>query len=404
MRAGQRLELLESHVLYPLAEGIVRRLHQDGHLTVLAGGSVRDSLLGVKPKDLDIATSAPPEVVEKAFAKTLAVGKAFGTIVVIEDGHNFEVTTFRKDGPYDDGRHPTHVTFTDAREDARRRDFTVNALFYDPLERVVIDYVGGIEDLHLRILRAVGVASERFKEDRLRMLRAVRFVGQLGFALEAGALEAIQSQFSELAAVSVERIFNESKRLLHSDHLVMGLEVLLKSKLYQVFWPEIGGLQTADLKNHPSFLNWENAFAAISILTKPDKNEERLRAWKSGKDGLRRVEMQIKGLRVLQDLKSTRADRARVLGSEVFGEVLVLAQMFMPEDRVEEIVSEFLLVSDKQGELPKAFVSGEDLVFLGVAPGAEMGVLLKDAFEQQLEGRVTSKSAALSYIKQKIKV
>lgn len=402
MRAGQRLELLERHVLYPYAEGIVRRLHQDGHLTVMAGGCVRDALLGVRPKDLDIATSAPPEAVEKAFERTLAVGKAFGTIVVIEDGHNFEVTTFRSDGPYEDGRHPTHVTFTDAKEDAKRRDFTVNALFYDPLEREVIDYVGGIADLHAQVLRAVGDASTRFKEDRLRMLRAVRFVAQLGFQLDPVALKAIQDQHAELKVVSVERILNETKRMLESPHLMQGLEILLQSKLTNVFWPEIANVDLKKLKSHPNFLNWENAFAAIHIAAGDEKTETRLRHWKASRDSARRVEMQIKGLHTLQDENSKRSDRARVLGSEVFGEVMILAQIWMDDRRLREIVAEYLEVSTRTGELPKPFVTGEDLVLLGVAPGQQMGQLLKESFEAQLEGRVTSKSAALDQIKNKI--
>jgi tRNA nucleotidyltransferase (CCA-adding enzyme) len=402
MRAGQRLELLESNPTFAIAERIVRELQKAGYLTVLAGGCVRDSLLGVKPKDLDIATGATPEVVEELFSKTLAVGKDFGTIVVVEDGHNFEVTTFRREGPYEDGRHPSSVTFTDAAEDARRRDFTVNALFYDPLEREVIDFVGGLDDLHKKILRAVGNPSERFREDRLRMLRAIRFVAQLGFELESSAMQAIQEQAEELKVISAERILNEVKRFLSAEHLWMGMKALLESGLERRFWPELSSFDVAKLKDHPRFLSWENTFAAISLMVPFEDVETRLRSWKSSKDSLRSVEAQRKGLRVLMNQNSSRADRARVLGGEVFAEVLLLAEIFMSADQLEKIVQEFLQVST-EGELPKPFVTGEDLVGLGVAPGAQMGALLKETYDQQLEGRLTSKSAALEQIKQKIK-
>lgn len=402
MRAGQRLELLESHPTYPVAEKIVRELQKAGYLTVMAGGCVRDSLLGVRPKDLDIATGAPPDVVEKSFVKTLAVGKEFGTIVVVEDGHSFEVTTFRRDGPYEDGRHPSSVTFTDAAEDAKRRDFTVNALFYDPLEREVIDFVGGLEDLQKKLLRAVGDASLRFKEDRLRMLRAVRFVGQLGFELDGEALNAIRAQAGELKAVSVERILNEVKRLLASEHLYLGIKALLSTGLEKSFWPEVTGFNLYRMKHHPRFLNWENAFAAISLIAGVEDVETRLRSWKCAKESLRKIETQRKGLRVLENPESTRAERARVLGGDVFAEVLVLAEMFMDAEKLNGIVQEFLQVANK-GELPKAFLTGEDLSALGIPPGAEMGRMLKETYDLQLEGRLTSKSAALSFIRQKPK-
>jgi tRNA nucleotidyltransferase/poly(A) polymerase len=402
MRAGQRLELLESNPTFAIAERIIRKLQKAGHLSVLAGGCVRDSLLGVKPKDLDIATGAPPAVVEELFPKTLAVGKDFGTIVVVEGGHNFEVTTFRREGPYEDGRHPSSVTFTDAAEDARRRDFTVNALFYDPLEREVIDFVGGLDDLHKKILRAVGNPLERFREDRLRMLRAVRFVAQLGFELESSAMQAIQDQAAELKVISAERILNEVKRFLSAEHLWLGMKALLESGLERRFWPELSSFDVEKLIDHPRFLSWENAFAAISLMVPFEDVETRLRSWKSSKDSLRSVETQRKGLRVLMNQNSSRADRARVLGSEVFAEVLLLAEIFMDADQLEKIVQEFLQVSTK-GELPKPLVTGEDLVRLGVAPGAQMGTLLKETYDQQLEGRLTSKSAALEQIKQKIK-
>lgn len=403
MRAGQRLKLIEAHPHFAAAEAIIRRLVHDGYRAVLAGGCVRDAVLGVQPKDLDIATSAPPDAVEKAFERTLAVGKAFGTIVVVEEGHNFEVTTFRSEGPYLDGRRPSEVKFTDMEEDAKRRDFTVNALFYDPLEREIWDFVGGREDIEKKTLRAVGDPLERFREDRLRMLRAARFVGQLGFTLESDTLIAIQKEASAITAVSAERIYNETYRLLQSKHLRAGLEVLLEAGLAKAYWPEVLALDLEMLAKFPEFLSWENAFAAICLLTGGENPEPRLRSWKVSRESLQSVRSQIAAIKTLSSPKSTRADRARIFGSNLFAEVLILAQGLLNAADLEKWTKEFLEVSPETGELPKPFISGEDLLKAGVKPGADMGKILKALYDAQLEGRLRSREEAFKDF-QKIKV
>jgi poly(A) polymerase len=396
MGDGQRLTILEKHPYFAQAREIIDRLAALGHRTVLAGGCVRDSLLGLPCKDLDLATSASPEAVEKAFERTLSIGKAFGTINVILGGHSFEVTTFRSDGPYLDGRHPSSVSFTDIQEDARRRDFTVNALFYDPLKAEILDFVEGQEDLARGLLRAVGNPEERFKEDRLRMLRAVRFVGQLGFELEPTAMVAIQKGSAEIGKVSVERIFNELRRLLESDFLVKGLAALLESNQEKVFWPELTALKIDQVLAFPKFVNWENAFAAICFLQGITDPEERLRAWKAPRDSSRRVKAQLQALKVFSDARSRRADRARVFGGEVYAEVVVLVQGLFEESRIKKWVSEYLEIADHEGFLPKPFITGEELVKLGVSPGQKMGEIIKQLFDAQLEGRIRSRPEALS--------
>lgn len=403
MRVGQRLKLLEEHPQYALAEGIIRQLTHDGFKTVLAGGCVRDSLLGTLPKDLDIATAAGPDVVEKTFPRTLAVGKDFGTIVVVEGGHNFEVTTFRSEGPYLDGRHPSSVSFTDMEEDAKRRDFTVNALFYDPLEREIWDFVGGREDMQKKCLRAVGNPEERFKEDRLRMLRAARFVAQLGFALDLQTAKAVANEACAITQVSAERIYNESYRLLQGKHLRAGLDVLLTSGLAKAYWPELVGLNLAELAKFPEFLNWENAFAAICMLNNIKDPEPRLRAWKVSRESLQRVKAQLSAIDALKDPKVTRADRARLFGGNAFAEILILAQGLFDSAKLDTWTKEFLEISAETGELPKPFISGEDLLRAGVKPGVEMGKLLKDLYDKQLEGRIRSREAAFQEF-QKTKV
>ena len=181
------------------AVAVVRRLAEAGHVALLAGGCVRDLLLGRPPQDYDVATDAPPERVQKLFRATRHVGAQFGVVLVRSQQRWIEVATFRVDGPYPDGRHPARVTFSTPREDARRRDFTVNGMFCNPLERTVIDYVGGRADLQARLIRAIGEPTDRFDEDHLRLLRAVRFAARLEFELEPLTLAAIRENAAKLS-------------------------------------------------------------------------------------------------------------------------------------------------------------------------------------------------------------
>ena len=394
-----RLKPLHRQEQFRTGLAIVKRLRALGHETVLAGGCVRDGLLGVVPKDLDIATAAPPEVVEGAFARTLAVGKAFGTIVVIEDGINFEVTTFRREAHYTNGRHPEKVEFTDLEEDSSRRDFTVNALYYDPVASEVIDCVRGMEDLSAKRLRTVGKAEERFQEDYLRMLRAPRFVAQLGFELEDSVLRAIQSQHAAVAQVSAERVLAEMRRLLSSPFVVHGLETLRNAKLDGEIWPESRNANFERLGEFMPFLSWEHAFAAVTILAGEKMVEPRFKAWKASRESLRKVQLQIEGLDVLRAKDTSRADRARVLGGEEFAEVLQLARAFVSESEIKNWIQEFLEVSDSEGRLPKPYLNGQDLIEAGVEPGQRMGSLLKALYNEQLAGKLRSKTEALERLK-----
>ncbi len=396
---------LEKHPAYAPAALVLAKLTKLGHLSAFAGGCVRDALLAHTPKDLDIATAAPPEVVEQIFPRTLAVGKAFGTIVVIEDGHNFEVTTFRKDGPYADGRHPIHVEFSDMKEDAWRRDFTVNALFYDPEAGEVVDHVGGVADLAQGLLRTVGHASERFSEDRLRMLRAARFVAQLGFRMEDETADAIRAQYQELEGVAKERIFNELKRLLESEYITEGLRTLRATHLSRVIWPELDALNLERFVDFVPPVNWQNAFAAVALLVGAKNVEERLQSWKVPRQGLKSVLTQIHDCKVLMNPASSRADRARVLGGDQFLEILRLADGFLPgnPDILTGWITEFLSITGKTATLPHPLFNGHDLLKLGVEPGEKMGEMLKVLYAGQLEGQFASKAEALKKIQAMIK-
>src|SRR3954452_16494735 len=191
------------------ARRVIERLRQAGHVAYFAGGCVRDLLRGETPKDFDIATDARPEVVQKIFPRTYAVGAHFGVIVVLEKGRQFEVATFRSDGAYLDGRRPIEVHFATAEEDAARRDFTINGMFFDPEQDEVIDFVGGRADLERNLVRAIGDPAQRFAEDRLRMLRAVRFATVLGFKIDEKTWKAIVASAATITEISSERIRDE---------------------------------------------------------------------------------------------------------------------------------------------------------------------------------------------------
>ncbi len=199
--------------LKTVAVEIVARLQTAGFAAFWVGGCVRDFLLGCEPHDFDIATDAKPEQVEKLFPRTIPVGKQFGVIIVLEGGHEFQIATFRAEADYQDGRRPESIRFANAEADAARRDFTVNGLFYDPLTKKIHDWVGGENDLRAKIIRTIGAPEERFGEDHLRMLRAVRFAARLGFDIEAKTFAAIQTLAPKIKIISAERIREELMKL-----------------------------------------------------------------------------------------------------------------------------------------------------------------------------------------------
>jgi poly(A) polymerase len=214
-------------------------LQEAGFQAFWVGGCVRDVLLGRDPGDYDIATSAEPSEIEQLFTRTIPVGKQFGVVLVVEEGHEFEVATFRSEADYLDGRHPARVEFSDARSDALRRDFTINGLFYDPLQNLTHDWVGGEPDLRAGRIRTIGCPDDRFNEDHLRLLRAVRLAAQLAFRIDAETFAALQKNASLLASVSAERVRNELMKLFRAPHAARGLELLRQSGLLAQTIPEI---------------------------------------------------------------------------------------------------------------------------------------------------------------------
>ncbi|HZA37943.1 MAG TPA: CCA tRNA nucleotidyltransferase, partial [Candidatus Baltobacteraceae bacterium] len=225
------------------AREIAARLRENGHIAYFAGGCVRDIVRGETPKDFDIATDAKPETVQKLFPRTYAVGAHFGVIIVLENGFQFEVATFRSDEAYIDGRHPSAVHFSSPEEDAKRRDFTINGMFYDPVADEVIDFVGGRADIEAKLVRAIGDPDQRFAEDRLRMLRAVRFATVLDYTIDKQTWDALIANAISINQISAERIRDELVRIFLSPNRVRGWDLLDASGLMRAILPELNRMK-----------------------------------------------------------------------------------------------------------------------------------------------------------------
>jgi tRNA nucleotidyltransferase/poly(A) polymerase len=408
---------------------VVRKLRAAGHQALWAGGCVRDELLGNRPKDFDVATSATPEAVREVFGRrrTRAIGAAFGVISVIGrsgEGH-VEVATFRRDAPYSDGRHPDSVTFSTAEEDAQRRDFTINGLFFDPLAGEVIDYVGGQADLAAGIVRAIRDPHERFAEDKLRMLRAVRFAVTFGFELEAQTLAAIRQHAAEITVVSPERIAGELRRMLVLPRRAEALELLLRSGLLAVIWPEAAALAPAAGKEASPDPRWRRALAVLAALVEPSfpvalaavvretvasgepealaaavetlflrwrlSNEERdVAQWAlAHEQELRRARL----------LSWTRVQR--LLVADHVGPLLQLAEAVARAVDGQTADIDFCrerLAWPREQLDPRPLLSGTDLRVAGIKPGPRYKELLDAARDAQLEGRITTREEALALV------
>lgn len=243
---------------------ICRVLKDKGFSAHIVGGSVRDAILGKSPKDWDICTSAKPEIVMGLFSKVIPSGIEFGTVTVMVNGEGFEITTLRGDGNYSDGRRPDSVKFIDdITEDLSRRDLTINAMAFDPIEGVLADPFNGAKDLKAGLIKAVGKADDRFKEDGLRVMRAIRFASRFGFEIEADTLRAIKDNAEVLKHVSPERIRDEFVKILVSDHVETGLNLLKDSDLFKIFCPEAEAIFNCSQNHFHDFDVWGHTIAAI---------------------------------------------------------------------------------------------------------------------------------------------
>jgi poly(A) polymerase len=393
---------------------VVRRLRGAGYIAYWAGGCVRDQLLGDTPHDYDVATNATPTDIRRLFGqqRTLAIGAAFGIITVLgpRGGGQIEVATFRRDAGYSDGRHPDSVVYSDAREDALRRDFTINGLFYDPLEDHVIDYVGGQADLTARLIRAIGDPRQRFAEDKLRLLRAVRFGATFGFILEEQTRNTIGEMASEVTVVSVERIAAELCRMLISPGRVVAVRLLLETGLASAVLPEVVP------NDDPGRCRLENAMAVLDHLRQPSFSlalaallhgsidaqgaEGVCRRWKLPNRVTDRTVWLLAHRGALRGAETMRwSALQRLLISPGIEELLAWEEAVAAvEDREATEVRYCREWLARPAEVldPPALVGGDDLLRHGIAPGPVYRGLLARIRDAQLDGEVRTREEALA--------
>ncbi len=385
----------------PQVERILERLNEKGFEAYAVGGCVRDSLLGRQPEDWDITTSARPEQVKALFRRTIDTGILHGTVTVMMDGAGYEVTTYRIDGEYADGRHPKQVVFTpDLLEDLKRRDFTINAMAYSH-KTGIVDAFGGAGDLKGRLIRCVGNPLERFEEDALRLLRAIRFSAQLGFSIEEETCDAIIRIAPNLLKVSRERIQAELTKLLQSGCpekiktvYEMGISPYISQAFSEVPWQSF---QIPDRLSSEKYVRW----GAFLRLAGSDKAVQVLKDLKMDNDTISRVKVLAvwAGREVQAEEKEIRRSMSRML-PEVWD---TLVELNGYGEKVRRLTEEIRERGDCL-DLKHLAVNGQDLIAAGIRPGKEMGTALEELLEWVLEDpKRNHKDILLEYfLKQKL--
>lgn len=404
------------------ARTVVETLRRHGYTAYFAGGCVRDRLLGVVAKDFDVATDARPDAVQTLFSRTVPVGAQFGVCLVVVDGQTVEVATFRDDGRYLDGRRPATVRFTTAQEDARRRDFTINGMFYDPIADRILDYVNGRADLASGVIRAIGDPVARFAEDRLRLLRAVRFAARLGFAIAPSTQDAITESATAVTSVAWERIGDEVVRLLIEGGACRGFGLLAETGLLARILPELTGpsleftptlsmLRQVDSCANPS----ERVALAALLLDSAqhvscgsDSRSAELassvcRRLKRSRATWERVAFLIANhARLLQTPWLPTAALKRLLRHEGIRELLELARLHAAAMGFEPTAADFCrekLRNYRPEDLhPPRLVDGHDLLRLGFARGPRLATILREVEDAQLTGHLKNQAEIVAWI------
>jgi tRNA nucleotidyltransferase/poly(A) polymerase len=385
---------------------IVQKLRAAKFDALWAGGCVRDELLGLAPKDYDVATSATPDQIRDLFGhrRTLPIGAAFGVVTVLgpRTAGQIEVATFRADAAYSDGRHPDSVTFTDAQHDAQRRDFTINGLFFDPIENRVVDYVGGQQDLERRVIRAIGDPRMRLREDKLRMLRAARFAAAFEFDIEPDTLRAIQEMAADINTVSAERIGMEIRRMLLDPNRAAAIRLLRETRLLAHMLPEV-----AELPDDA----WQLTAARLGRLQEPalslalatlllscddvDIRDIGHRLRYTNKE-IDRAEWLIANLTTVAHAPSVPWPKLqRLLVHEGAAEIVALLQTVVePRDAARAFCRERLAWPAIRLN-PPPLLDGADLIRHGLTPGPQFSALLDRVRDAQLAEEITTKDEAL---------
>jgi tRNA nucleotidyltransferase/poly(A) polymerase len=431
------------------ARKVAQRLRDRGHIAYFAGGCVRDLVRGLIAKDYDIATDARPENVQALFPRTYAVGAHFGVIIVLEEDFQFEVATFRSDEAYIDGRHPTAVHFSSPEEDAKRRDFTINGMFFDPVSEKLIDLVGGQADIDAKLVRAIGEPGQRFAEDRLRMLRAVRFAAALDYQIDQRTWDALVASSSSINQISAERIRDELVRIFLSSNRVRGWDLLDTSGLMNAILPELqtmkGVLQPEQF--HPEGDVFVHTRLMLSLLpqtvsvplvlavlfhdvakpvTARVDETGRIRFNEHDRIGAEMTEAIMRRLRfsgaeidatvemvrqhmVFKDTPNMRvAKLKRFMARPTFDEELELHRVDCESSHRMLDNYEFLLRKREEFAnepiIPPPLVRGDDLIAFGLKPGPRFREILEAVETRQLEGRLRTRDEALNWVKREYSV
>ncbi len=448
------------------AAGIVEKLRNAGYEAYFVGGSVRDLVRGVEPREFDVVTSARPGEVRALFARTVPVGESFGVILVIEEGGKYEVATFRTEQNYEDGRRPSSVEFpAGAAEDVKRRDFTINGLLMDPLTGSIRDFVGGRADIERRIIRTIGDPAERFSEDHLRMLRAVRFASNLGFEIEPRTFEAIRKGAPAIARISAERVRDELTKILTGCDARRGMELLASSGLLSFLLPEVEALRGLEQPPafHPEGDVWEHTLRMLHMLSekksaRPDSRPE----GQPERQPERQIDPRLAWAALLHDVGKPETQSIDERGIHFYRHAgkgrsiaeLILQRLRFSNDDIETVGSlinhhmQFINVMDMRparlkkflrmphfdlhlelhrldslasnGDLesyffcrkklaemgeeepaPAPLLTGDDLIRMGFRPGPLFGKILAAVEDAQMDGELLSPSEARRFVLQK---
>jgi len=388
---------------------VIRKLRRNRFEALLAGGCVRDMLLHRPAKDYDVVTNAHPKDVAKLFRRTIKIGAKFGVVMVLLKATKVEVATFRTETGYVDGRHPAAVEFTGAEEDAGRRDFTINGMFYDPLSKKVIDYVGGRADLRRRLIRTIGTPEQRFGEDFLRMLRAVRFSTQLGFPIEQATKSAIRTNAKNITRISGERIAMELEAILVNPNRYTGGRLLVDCGLAEVIFPDLSREQASFAVNALAKLrkkvDFALALATLFAACPTDSALQNCRILKLSRNQTAQMKFLLTNRDVLLD-ETMSLGRLRILFAEpYFWDLYDLQKAILKATDDSRAALKPLIKLHRRitalGDIekkPKPLLNGHDLIRLGVVPGPALGQLTQEMYIAQLEGLFQNRQQAKNWV------
>ena len=393
---------------------IITHLQRNGFQALLAGGCVRDMLLGRQANDYDVATDAQPKDVMRLFRRTLKVGAQFGVVIVLSNDQQVEVATFRTEGGYSDGRHPSAVRFATAAEDAGRRDFTINGMFYDPRVDKVIDYVQGQADLRKQIVRTIGKPEERFAEDYLRMLRAVRFSTQLGFAIEPATFSAIRRLAENIIKISGERIATELEGILVDPNRSAGVSLLAESGLAEAVFPgftsEQAKLADSMLGSLRKKVDFALALAGLFAGCPTEFALERCRVLRLSRNQTRHLKFLLTNRGQLLNEQMSLAELRMIVSEPYFSDLYELQKAIQKaQGGGRENLAPLIRLRKRIRALgdvelrPKPLLNGHDLIRLGALPGPALGQLAQEMYIAQLEGVVKTPAQAEKWASQWLK-